>query len=569
MADYTAKWRIQGENGMQAAFRSILGDAKSTSDKMGRLFKTAFAGISAVGIAVGLKNAAAEAIRYGDEMQKASARTKLGAAEFAEIAGAAKLFDVELGTLSKGLRTMQTRLSEAATGAKAPAETFAALGIEVKEFRKLKADEQLEVLADQLVKLKDPTDRARAGTDLFGRAWDELAPFLLKGAEGLREARKEIRALGGALTDEEIARLADADEAIKRLDASWSGLARTLTAKAAPALAGFFDILRRGFGGGTELERLREELTELNRLIEGMSPEVQSKPINQNIIQRRRIVEAELAALGEFESKGPSRRRSFPGAGPVAPGFEPAPPKDKKPKGSGLEEMNVWARPIFNLANEQADAIKVLNAETVRDTDRMAIQIQNTYHEMSLDMQEQWREAAEAQTAWTAMADEAARNMQTAFADFLFDPFAEGLKGMAAGFVDMIRRMVAEVAAQQLLMSFFTWGAGLGGGIGSFFSAGLKSITPAPKALGGPVMGGTPYLVGEKGPELFVPGASGSIVPNSKLAASGGVTINQYTTINSQGDDTRLRAALPGLLKQTKDQAVAEVRSLVGRGRLT
>ncbi len=49
-------------------------------------------------------------------------------------------------------------------------------------------------------------------------------------------------------------------------------------------------------------------------------------------------------------------------------------------------------------------------------------------------------------------------------------------------------------------------GAGIGGG----------------RAAGGPVAGGTPYLVGEKGPELFVPHGSGTIVPNHKLAGAGG-----------------------------------------------
>ena len=44
--------------------------------------------------------------------------------------------------------------------------------------------------------------------------------------------------------------------------------------------------------------------------------------------------------------------------------------------------------------------------------------------------------------------------------------------------------------------------------------------SPKGKAMGGPVTGGTPYIVGENGPELFVPGASGTIVPNDVLAAS-------------------------------------------------
>jgi len=39
----------------------------------------------------------------------------------------------------------------------------------------------------------------------------------------------------------------------------------------------------------------------------------------------------------------------------------------------------------------------------------------------------------------------------------------------------------------------------------------------AGKALGGPVRAGEPYVVGEKGPELFMPGVSGNIVPNDQL----------------------------------------------------
>ena len=46
------------------------------------------------------------------------------------------------------------------------------------------------------------------------------------------------------------------------------------------------------------------------------------------------------------------------------------------------------------------------------------------------------------------------------------------------------------------------------------------------RASGGPVSGGSPYIVGERGPELFVPNMSGSIVPNNALGGGGGVTVN-------------------------------------------
>jgi len=72
------------------------------------------------------------------------------------------------------------------------------------------------------------------------------------------------------------------------------------------------------------------------------------------------------------------------------------------------------------------------------------------------------------------------------------------------------------------------------------------------KAAGGPVRGGTPYVVGERGPELFVPAQSGSIVPNHQMGAAMSVTVNNMAPgveINQRQDGNGLtldvvRAAL-------------------------
>lgn len=55
--------------------------------------------------------------------------------------------------------------------------------------------------------------------------------------------------------------------------------------------------------------------------------------------------------------------------------------------------------------------------------------------------------------------------------------------------------------------------------------AGLSASAAAARATGGPVSDGKPYLVGERGAELFVPNTSGAIVPNHKLGG-GNVTVN-------------------------------------------
>lgn len=65
----------------------------------------------------------------------------------------------------------------------------------------------------------------------------------------------------------------------------------------------------------------------------------------------------------------------------------------------------------------------------------------------------------------------------------------------------------------------------------------------APKAAGGPVSANTPYLIGEKGPELFVPSGSGTIIPNNKMDNTGGVTnvTNNYiNAIDTKSFEDRL-----------------------------
>ena len=69
---------------------------------------------------------------------------------------------------------------------------------------------------------------------------------------------------------------------------------------------------------------------------------------------------------------------------------------------------------------------------------------------------------------------------------------------------------------------------------------------------GGPVSAGKPYLVGEKGPELFVPGSSGGIVPNNQLAAAGGATnVNisyNITAFDAQSATVAIAAQAPTIL---------------------
>lgn len=78
-------------------------------------------------------------------------------------------------------------------------------------------------------------------------------------------------------------------------------------------------------------------------------------------------------------------------------------------------------------------------------------------------------------------------------------------------------------AAVQAGTTTFGGGAGHGGG---FSGQGFTG----PRAAGGPVGRGGQFLVGEQGPELFVPSVSGQIVPNNALG--GGPRLVQNITFN-------------------------------------
>lgn len=77
----------------------------------------------------------------------------------------------------------------------------------------------------------------------------------------------------------------------------------------------------------------------------------------------------------------------------------------------------------------------------------------------------------------------------------------------------------------------------VGGKISSTFSNAVNFITG--KASGGPVNAGTPYIVGEAGPELFVPSGSGAIIPNNLTSSPVAVSVNISGTFYTEAEAGR------------------------------
>ena len=101
-------------------------------------------------------------------------------------------------------------------------------------------------------------------------------------------------------------------------------------------------------------------------------------------------------------------------------------------------------------------------------------------------------------------------------------------------FKNIARQIAGMIVKAMVLAALFTY-LGIGDAKGMSKSAGLfknfqTSLTG--KSGGGSVVAGQPYMVGEKGPEMFMPGQSGTIIPNGNV---GGGTI--IPDVRISGDD--------------------------------
>lgn len=131
--------------------------------------------------------------------------------------------------------------------------------------------------------------------------------------------------------------------------------------------------------------------------------------------------------------------------------------------------------------------------------------------------------------------------MRSSFDSILVEGFSRGgttlERGLAAairkgslGFEDLRRvalGVLADIAAQAVSAGLGSIGIGGGsGGLAGGLTALIGSVFGLPgRATGGPVSPGSAYVVGERGPELFVPTSAGRVEANGANAPARNVNV--------------------------------------------
>jgi TP901 family phage tail tape measure protein len=189
-------------------------------------------------------------------------------------------------------------------------------------------------------------------------------------------------------------------------------------------------------------------------------------------------------------------------------------------------------------------------------------------------------------------------NIAITSAEGIGNAFAQSFQGLISGTMtakealgsffksvaDMFLEMAAQIIAKQITMIILqtilkALGAVGGGGnsatalgsnpnVAAYSGTGIGNIgigTFPMRATGGPVTSQQPYIVGERGPELFVPGTGGSVVNNNDLrsamhqdrAGGGGTPVlnMSFQSTNINGVEYVSRDQLEQAMAQTRRDA--------------
>lgn len=198
---------------------------------------------------------------------------------------------------------------------------------------------------------------------------------------------------------------------------------------------------------------------------------------------------------------------------------------------------------VLQVKQQQRDAIDQINRMTLSPEDRAAaIKRENEYWEQRLGIVRQINQLTGRRTGSTTEGfiesfGKAVSELPNDFeiGQMAFQSMVGSMDSALQNFVktgklafkDFARSIVQDlmfiylkIATMKLLEAI----------LGNF---GFKMPGISTRATGGPVESSNAYLVGEKGPELFIPRSSGTIIPNNQLAASGGGSTSIVYNINA------------------------------------
>lgn len=506
-------------------------------------------------------------INAGDELAKTADKLGVTTEALAGLRHAADLTGVSTGTMDMAMQRFTRRAAEAAKGTGEAKGALRELGIDAESIVRLPLDEQMNVVADAMQGLDTQADKVRIAMKLFDSEGVALVNTLGGGSEALKAMTSEAEHFGVTLSRTDTAQMEAANDAITRLKAVFTGLTNQLAVAFSPIITFVADAFRQAALDSSEFGRIGQMVASgvvkafgvVRHMIHGV--QIVFKMAELGVLQLANAFGQKLAPVLDFfirryNDMAESMVGGLIGMEAITTTGEQlvgALPQAIAKAESALESLKnadpasdlVVSLEAFIVANRRAaesiadvtDAAQGLNGKDI-SAPTIADRLNDSFTKLQENLptiQEQM--------------DNLAKNTMKNMSD--------GLMGVVKGTVklkDAFRNMALDIISQMIQMFVIDK---ITGGFLSF----AKGITG--KAIGGPVQSGQPYMVGERGPEMFVPNQSGSIVPNNKMG--GGVTV--INNVDARGSGADVDQRIKSAMAQTSQQTIMTIQDLMRRRR--
>jgi hypothetical protein len=576
----------KAETATKNTSRKMTANFKSVGNSLKRVKGNAAAATAViVGLGTGaMANLARQAIRTANDLGDIAQKLGISSSALQEFQYAAQQSGVATNTLNMGLQRFGRRAAEAAQGTGEAKDAIKQLGIQLHDSNgNLRSTEDLFTDAlNAIAKVPSELERNRLAFKLF----DSEGVGIVNMAGNFEQLRERARELGLVLDDELIEK---SDHLQDRLDElaqiTKNSLAPALTdlggnalvaaAEAMATLASWADAVYVRFADINALSarQLTVKLNDLNELNAADSEMAraarrsgsigEAETIELRMSERR----TQMREISELRTQLTEERRNR--SKPAATGG--GSPTKVKTKAQLEAEERALAAAIKRRQNIQNQAhIEYLEAmgreaDAIRfrlELDKKAllegVEDREAYNDTIAEMEA---------TAKAKIADLRAEELadQEDNLEELKDAYADLYDFMERGFSDALATMLLDgeitfkALAQSFLREFVQIGTGALvrqglGALTNIFSGGGGGLLPGTNANevflgtgaiatanGGARLGGAPLLVGERGPELFIPGTSGFVANNNALRKMGGAAVSpvNVTVINNSGQESR------------------------------